>query len=101
MAQDETTPLIVNSFGTTDGLNKPGFRYLKFDERSADHARPVTLDAMRQEAYRDYDERAANAWRRDATPDAPRQDGAPTQDAREAAYAAYDFEQASAWRGRK
>jgi len=53
----------------------------------------TTLAAMRDEAYRLYDEEAQNAWRGSTLTDP-----APTLDAVEAAYADYDREMSDAWR---
>ena len=58
-----TPPMIVDAFGGTEGLNRPGARYLVAGHRTVDHAVMTTLAAMRDEAYRAYDEEAQNAWR--------------------------------------
>jgi hypothetical protein len=86
-------PMVVDAFGGTEGLNRPGARYLAAGHRTADHAVMITLAAMREEAYKAYDEEAQNAWRGNAPTDA-----APTRDTVEAAYADYDREMSEAWR---
>ena len=53
----------------------------------------TTLAAMREEAYRLYDEEAQNAWRGNGLTDA-----VPTLDTVEAASAEYDKEMAEAWK---
>ena len=86
-------PMIVDAFGGTEGLNRPGARYLVAGHRTVDHAVLTTLAAMREEAYKAYDLEAQNAWRGNALTDA-----APTLDTVEAAYADYDREMSDAWR---
>jgi hypothetical protein len=56
-------PMVVDSFGGTEGLNRPGARYLVAGHRTVEHAILTTLAAMRDEAYKSYDEEAQNAWR--------------------------------------
>ena len=85
-------PMVVDAFGGTEGLNRPGARYLAAGHRTVDHAVQTTLAAIRDEAYRAYDEEAQNAWRGSAPTDA-----APTRDT-ETAYADYDREMSEAWR---
>ena len=58
-----TPSMIVDAFGGTEGLNRPGARYLAAGHRTVDHAVMTTLAAMRDEAYRAYDQEAQNAWR--------------------------------------
>jgi hypothetical protein len=55
--------MVVDAFGGTEGLNRTGARYLVAGHRTVDHAVQVTLAAMRDEAYKAYDEEAQNAWR--------------------------------------
>ena len=82
---------VTDAFGGAAGLNRPGARYLVAGGRTVDHARLVTAAHMRAEAYQQYDERDANAWRGTAEV----QDGPLTvQDA----YRAYDEQDAEAWR---
>jgi hypothetical protein len=56
-------PMVVDAFGGTEGLNRPGARYLVAGHRTVEHAILTTLAAMRDEAYKSYDEEAQNAWR--------------------------------------
>ncbi len=56
-------PMLVDAFGGTEGLNRPGARYLVAGHGTVDHAVVTTLAAMRDEAYKAYDEDAQNAWR--------------------------------------
>ena len=86
-------PMVVDAFGGTEGLNRPGARYLVAGHRTMDNAVMTTLAAMRDEAYRAYDEEAQNAWRGNVLTDA-----VPTLDTVEAAYAEYDKEMAEAWK---
>jgi hypothetical protein len=88
-----TPSLIVDAFGGTGGLNRPGARYLVAGPRTVDRAVQATLVAMRDEAYKAYDEEAQNAWRANAPADA-----AQTRDAVEQAYLDYDREMSEAWR---
>jgi hypothetical protein len=81
------------AFGGTEGLNRPGARYLAAGHRTVDHAVQTTLAAIRDEAYRAYDEEVQNAWRGSAPTAA-----APPRDTVEAAYADYDREMSEAWR---
>jgi hypothetical protein len=95
------SPTVVDAFGGTEGLNRPGARYLVAGRRTVDHAVLTTLAAMRDEAYRAYDQEAQNAWRANNNLEcAPehKSEALPSMDAREAAYAAYDKEMAEAWR---
>jgi hypothetical protein len=96
-----TPPMVVDAFGGTEGLNRPGARYLAAGHRTVDHAVQVTLAAMRDEAYKAYDEEAQNAWRGnnklEFVPDR-KTDVLPATDAREAAYRDYDREMSEAWR---
>jgi hypothetical protein len=86
-------PMIVDAFGGTAGLNRPGARYLVAGHRTVDHAVLTTLAAMRDEAYRLYDQESQSAWRGNESTDA-----APTPDTVEAAYADYDRQMSDAWR---
>ena len=86
-------PMIVDAFGGTEGLCRPGARYLAAGHRTADHAVMTTLGAMRDEAYQAYHLEAQSAWRGNALTDA-----APTLDTVEAAYADYDRQMSDAWR---
>lgn len=88
-----TPSMIVDAFGSVEGLNRPGARYLAAGHRTVDHAVQTTLAAMRDEAYKAYDAEAQNAWRCNAPTDT-----AATPDAVEAAYADYDREMSEAWR---
>ena len=88
-----TTPMIVDAFGGAEGLNRPGARYLAAGHRTVDHAVMTTLAAMRDEAYKLYDQEAQNAWRGNGLTDT-----VPTLDTVEAAYAVYDKEMAEAWK---
>jgi len=80
-----TSLMVVDAFGGTEGLNRPGACYLAAGHRTVDHAVLTTLAAMRDEAYRLYDEEAQNAWRGTNRST----DALPTTDA-EAAYQEYD-----------
>jgi hypothetical protein len=55
---------VVDSFGN-DGLalHKPGARYLTAGAGTGDHARLVTADAIRADAYADSVRAACDAWR--------------------------------------
>jgi len=86
-------PMVVDAFGSVEGLNRPGARYLVAGHRTVDHAVLTTLAAMRDEAYQAYDLESQNAWRGNALTDP-----APTLDTVEAAYADYDREMSDAWR---
>jgi hypothetical protein len=86
-------PMVVDAFGGVEGLNRPGARYLAAGHRTVDHAVMTTLAAMRDEAYKAYDEEAQNAWRGRAPTDATR-----TRDSAEQAYLDYDREMSEAWR---
>ena len=44
-------PMVVDAFGGTEGLNRPGARYLVAGHRTMDNAVMTTLAAMRDEAY--------------------------------------------------
>ena len=90
--------MIVDAFGGTEGLNRPGARYLVAGHRTVDHAVLTTLAAMREEAYRAYDAEAQNAWHGDNNLDGCDTDPSPVMDAVEQAYAEYDREMAEAWR---
>jgi hypothetical protein len=96
-------PMVVDAFGSTEGLNCPGARYLVAGHRTTDHARLVTLAVMRDDAYKTYDEEAQNAWRGETGTTDPsvadrKPDAMPVIDAVEQAYAEYDKEMAEAWR---
>ena len=56
--------MVVDAFGGTAGLNRPGARCLAAGHRTVDHAVLTTLAAMRDEAYQAYDLEAQNAWRK-------------------------------------
>jgi hypothetical protein len=86
-------PMVVDAFGGTAGLGRPGARYLAAGHRTVDHAVLTALAVMRDEAYRAYDQEAQNAWRVNA-----RIDATPTRDAVEQAYLDYDREVSEAWR---
>ena len=87
-------PRVVDAFGSTEGLNRPGARYLIAGHRTVDHAVLTTLALMRDEAYKAYDQESQNVWRGNALTDV-----VPTGDTVEAAYADYDREMSEAWRG--
>ena len=96
-------PMVVDAFGGTEGLNRPGARYLAVGHRTVDHAVMTTLAAMREDAYKTYDEEAQNAWRGETGTTDPsvadrKPDAMPVIDAVEQAYAEYDKEMADAWR---
>ena len=96
-------PMVVDAFGGTEGLNRPGARYLVASHRTTDHVRLVTLAVMRDDAYKTYDEEAQNAWRGETGTTDPgvadrKPDAMPVIDAVEQAYAEYDKEMAEAWR---
>ena len=105
-------PMVVDAFGGTEGLNRPGARYLVAGHRTVDHAVMTTLAVMRDEAYKAYDQEAQNAWRGnnklECVPDRKTEPRAsailgPVQermDAREQAYMEYDNEMAEAWKNR-
>lgn len=86
-------PMVVDAFGGTEGLNRPGARYLVAGGRTTEHARLATAAAMRDEAYKMYDGEAQNAWRGNASTDT-----APMRDTVEQAYLDYDREMSDAWR---
>jgi len=86
-------PMVVDAFGSVEGLNRPGARYLVAGHGTVEQAVLTTLAAMREEAYKAYDLEAQNAWRGNESTDA-----APMLDTVEAAYAAYDREMSDAWR---
>jgi hypothetical protein len=86
-------PMVVDVFGGTGALNRPGARYAAAGDRTVDHAVLTTLAVMRDEAYRLYDQESQSAWRGNESADA-----APTPDTVEAAYADYDREMSDAWR---
>jgi hypothetical protein len=88
-----TPPMVVDAFGGTEGLNRPGARYLVAGHPTVDHAVMTTLAAMRDEAYKLYDEEAQNAWRGNAPTGAT-----PTRDTVEQAYLDYDREMSEAYK---
>lgn len=59
-------PMVVDAFGGTEGLNRPGARYLATGSRGAGHAVQVTLAHLRDEAYAEYDRHDSEAWRQPA-----------------------------------
>jgi hypothetical protein len=93
--------MVVDAFGGTAGLNRPGARCLAAGHGTVGHAVQVTLAAMREEAYRLYDQEAQNAWRGNNklewVPDC-KTDALPAVDALEQAYAEYDQMMAEAWK---
>jgi hypothetical protein len=94
---DTDTPMqVVDAYGGTEGLNRPGARYLVAGHRSTDHAKLVTAAAMRDEAYRQRELEDGERWRGGETPQ-PATDAGDV-DPRQAAYDAYDREMAEAWR---
>jgi hypothetical protein len=98
-----TPPMVVDAFGGTEGLNRPGARYLVAGHRTVDHAVMTTLALMRDEAYKAYDEEAQNAWRGNNKLDCEldrNADARPAVDGREQAYAEYDRMMAEAWKNR-
>jgi hypothetical protein len=73
MTDDDDAPLTVcDALGRTDpvSLGIPGPRFLRAGRNTADHARLLTADAERQEAYAEMVDSMQNEWR-DAPPDAP------------------------------
>ena len=90
-----TPPMIVDAFGGTDGLNRPGARYLVAGHRTVDHAVQATLLVMRDQAYADAEIEASNAWMAD---DREIEVKRVTGDARADALLAYDDYMNNAWR---
>jgi hypothetical protein len=96
-----TPSMIVDAFGGTAGLNRPGARYLVAGHRTVDHAVLTTLAVMREEAYKAYDEEAQDAWRGNSNLECVpnrKTDALSAVDASEAAYAEYDQMMADAWK---
>jgi hypothetical protein len=64
---DAAPALLVDAFGGSEGLNRPGARYLLAAHQTTDHARLVTAVQQRDEAlaaaYADYDRAEAERWR--------------------------------------
>jgi hypothetical protein len=44
--------MVVDAFGGTAGLSRPGFRYLHAGHKTVDHAVQVSREILRDEAYR-------------------------------------------------
>ena len=63
--RDHFAPVtLVDSFGNSGlALRKPGARYLIAGAGTGDHARLVTADAIRADAYADSVRAACDAWR--------------------------------------
>jgi hypothetical protein len=63
--RDHFAPVtLVDSFGNSGlALHKPGARYLIAGAGTGDHARLVTADAIRADAYADSVRAACDAWR--------------------------------------
>jgi hypothetical protein len=63
--RDHFAPVtLVDSFGNSGlALHKPGARYLIAGAGTGDHARLVTADAIRTDAYADSVRAACDAWR--------------------------------------
>jgi hypothetical protein len=63
--RDHFAPVtLVDSFGNSaSALHKPGARYLIAGAGTGDHARLVTADAIRADAYADSVRAACDAWR--------------------------------------
>jgi hypothetical protein len=55
--------MVVDAYGGTDGLSRPGLRYLHAGHRSTDHAVAVAADAMRREAHADLIRERCDAWK--------------------------------------
>ena len=63
---------VVDAYGGTEGLSRPGARYLLAGTRGTDHARLVTAAHLRAEAYNTYDQEMGERWRGEAhVQDAP------------------------------
>jgi hypothetical protein len=62
---DEFAPArVVDAFGDAGaGLHRPGSRYLVAGAETVDHAKQVTRDHMRAEAYADAVQQMCDAWR--------------------------------------
>ena len=96
-------PLVNDGAGDPMAMHKPGFRYL------TDNKQRAISDAVKAEAYDEYEEEANNAWKGVTnTTDAlrgqqqgdvcDRRQDAAAHDSKAAAYEQYDREMANAWR---
>jgi hypothetical protein len=54
--------MVVDAFGGTAGLSRPGFRYLHAGHKTVDHAVQVSREILRDEAYRAYDAEESRRW---------------------------------------
>jgi hypothetical protein len=124
MRADADRVRIVDAFGGTDGLHRPGARYPRSGVRivTVDHARQATLASMRSQAHALRDAEATYAWRGGpqegdhCTIDGAagtlvreggdlvcrpvgRQDAQSVHDAIQAAYDESDWYSANAWKG--
>jgi hypothetical protein len=93
--ETDAAPMIVDAFGTTDGLNRPGYRYLHAGHQTYDHGVQVARAHMRDEAYRLHDEEESRRWR-GSDREIPLKHI--TGDARTDAYLAREEHDTNAWR---
>jgi hypothetical protein len=94
----DTPAMVVDAYGGTDGLSRPGLRYLHAVHRSLDDAVLTTRRVMCDEARADYIQQTGDAWKKGTRREIevkPITSG----DTREAALAARDAELTNAWRG--
>jgi hypothetical protein len=62
-ADDAQPAHLVDSYGTTDGLNRPGYRYLTAGSKTKDHAVQVTRETERRAARDAAVQELVDAWK--------------------------------------
>jgi hypothetical protein len=90
--------MVVDAYGGTDGLSRPGLRYLHAGHRSLDDAVLTTRRVLRDEALANYIQQTCDAWKRSTG----REPAVPsvTGDARTDALLAYRDHLTNSWRHR-
>jgi hypothetical protein len=84
---------VTDAFGSTAGLSRPGYRFLRTGPHTTDHAIHATHEV--DEAYRLHDEEESRRWQGS---DREIEVEPITGDSLRDSYAAYDFYMSNAWR---
>jgi hypothetical protein len=61
--ETDMAPMIVDAFGLSDGLSRPGSRHLLAGRKTLDHVQQVTRECNVRDAYAESVRSATDAWR--------------------------------------
>jgi hypothetical protein len=90
-------PVLLDSYGGTTALNRPGFRYLRNDANTYGSGAQIAQAHVRDEAYALHDQEEARRWQ---GPDSEIPLKKITGDACQDAYLAREEHDSNAWRSR-